>query len=171
MTTRNRTPERGALTLATLGALGYVPKAPGTAGALASALFFLVLWRFLPPDSLLLGYAILLGVLLPVTVWTATAGVRQLGQPDPPPVVIDEFLGQQVALSPLVLQGVFEWKIWLAGFILFRAFDIVKPFPIRRLEHLPEGWGVMADDLLAGAYAAVVVAALSYVHSLLAIGR
>ena len=166
----NRTPERGALALATLGGLGRVPKAPGTAGSLASALFFLALWRFLPPNSLLLGYAILLGVLLPVAVWTAAAGVRQLGYPDPPPVVIDEVLGQQVALFPLALPEAFEWKIWLAGFILFRAFDIVKPFPVRRLEHLPQGWGVVADDLLAGAYAALVVASLRYVRTLLAAG-
>ena len=156
--------------MATLCGLGRVPKAPGTVGSLASALFFLALWFFLPPGSLLLGYAILLGVLLPVAVWTAAAAVRQLGQPDPPTVVIDEFLGQQVALLPLALRGPFEWKIWLAGFILFRAFDIVKPFPVQRLEHLPQGWGVVADDLLAGGYAALVVAGLRYVRSLLAAG-
>jgi len=168
MMTRNRTPERGALALATLCGLGRVPKGPGTVGSLASALFFLALWRFLPPASLLLGYLILLGVLLPVAVWTAAAGVRQLGQPDPPQVVIDEFLGQQVALLPLALHGPFEWKIWLAGFILFRAFDIVKPFPVQRLEHLPQGWGVVADDLLAGGYAALVVGGLRHLRSFLA---
>jgi phosphatidylglycerophosphatase A len=74
---------------------------------------------------------------------------RSLGQGDPSVVVIDEVAGQMIALIGAAL----DWKSMLAALILFRVFDITKPFPLRRLEHLPEGAGIMFDDVGAGLYA------------------
>jgi len=74
---------------------------------------------------------------------------------DPRRIVIDEVSGQLISLSPLLISP--TWLSVLIGFLLFRIFDIFKPYPIRKLEHLPGGLGVMADDVLAGVYAAVLV--------------
>jgi phosphatidylglycerophosphatase A len=83
----------------------------------------------------------------------ATHVARATGSKDPQFIVIDEVAGQLVALIAVPL----AWKTFLAGFILFRVFDIWKPFPIRRLERLPEGTGIVVDDLGAGLYALVVM--------------
>lgn len=154
-------PERGAMAVATLFGLGRLP-VPGTPASAAAALLFLAMQRLLPAESLLLAHLVWLGVLLPVAVWTSAAAVRVLAQTDPQVVVIDEVVGQHLALLPLALPGAFEWKMWLGGFILFRAFDATKPFPLRRVERWPGGWGVVADDLLAGLYTAVALALLQY---------
>jgi phosphatidylglycerophosphatase A len=84
---------------------------------------------------------------------SATRVARSSGGKDPQFVVIDEVAGQLVALIAVPL----GWKTFLAGLILFRIFDILKPFPIRRLEHLPEGTGIVVDDLGAGVYALVIM--------------
>jgi phosphatidylglycerophosphatase A len=83
----------------------------------------------------------------------ATRVARGAGKKDPQFVVIDEVAGQLVALIAVPL----TWKSFLAGFILFRAFDIVKPPPVRQLEAIPEGAGIVLDDIAAGLYALVVV--------------
>jgi phosphatidylglycerophosphatase A len=83
----------------------------------------------------------------------ATAVARASASKDPQFIVIDEVAGQLVALIAVPL----AWKTFLAGFILFRVFDIWKPFPIRRLERLPEGAGIVVDDLGAGLYAFAVM--------------
>ena len=88
----------------------------------------------------------------------ATLVARGSGFKDPQFVVIDEVAGQLVALIAVPL----AWKSFLAGFILFRVFDIWKPFPIRRLERLPEGTGIVVDDLGAGLYALAVMHLLLY---------
>jgi phosphatidylglycerophosphatase A len=74
-------------------------------------------------------------------------------------VVIDEVIGQAITLAviPASETGLGGWKMWLAGLIIFRGFDIVKPYPIRRLEHLPGGYGIITDDVLAGIYGAVIL--------------
>jgi phosphatidylglycerophosphatase A len=111
-------------------------------------------------------------------VWSAARVAAHTGVADPQYVVIDEVSGQQLALVlPLIpvaiphfasrpdlsIYGLFfalslvNWKYLLLGFILFRVFDIWKPFPIRRLEKLPGGWGIMADDWMAGIYAAILL--------------
>jgi phosphatidylglycerophosphatase A len=106
---------------------------------------------------------------LPVAIATAAAvtlvGIapssvvaRESGQKDPGFVVIDEVAGQMIALIGCPL----NWKYLLAGFILFRSFDIVKPFPLRRLEKLPAGTGIMMDDVGAGLYALVLLEAFRY---------
>jgi phosphatidylglycerophosphatase A len=88
-----------------------------------------------------------------VGIPAATRIVRATGIKDPQFVVIDEVAGQLVALIAVPL----AWKTFLAGLILFRVFDILKPFPIRRLERLPEGTGIVVDDLGAGLYALAIL--------------
>jgi phosphatidylglycerophosphatase A len=90
-----------------------------------------------------------------VGAWAATRTEVSLGTTDPGPVVIDEVMGQCVTL----VAAPFSWPVALAGFVLFRAFDIVKPPPARQLERAHGGWGIMLDDLAAGVYAAAAVQA------------
>lgn len=140
---------RLAVLLATFGYSGYAPVAPGTAGSLAAlALFWLVRSR----QSAVLEIGAL-AVVSVVGVWAATRAERHFGRQDPGPVVIDEVAGMllTLALVPVGLSGA------LLGFLVFRVFDIVKPWPARRLEDLPGGLGIMADDLMAGLYGQLVM--------------
>ena len=94
-------------------------------------------------------------------VWSSSHVANFSGSKDPQFVVIDEVSGQMLAFltgaSALVWLGGIRWSIFAAGFVLFRLFDIWKPWPIRKLESLPGGWGIMADDWLAGIYAAILL--------------
>lgn len=140
--------------IATAGYCGTVPVAPGTAGSAAGvALLVLVRWTGSAVLELLV-----LGALVATGVWAASAAERDYGQTDPPAVVIDEVAGMWLTLLWLPV----GWVGTLAGFLAFRLFDIVKPYPARAAERLPGGWGVMADDLVAGVYAAVTVRALAW---------
>ena len=92
-----------------------------------------------------------------ICVKCAPASIAATGKTDPPEVVADEFAGQ--ALTFVIIAAVVSGPNWAAaagGFLFFRFFDIVKPWPVRRFEKLPNGWGVLADDLLAGIYAGIV---------------
>ena len=137
--------DRVVLGIATVGPCGYAPAAPGTFGSAAGLLLF---WAVRASGSL----AVELGVLLAVTaigVASATRAESVTGRHDPGLIVIDETAGMLLTLAavPVGPGGA------VAGFLAFRVFDIVKPFPVRRAERLPRGWGVMADDLVAGLYA------------------
>ena len=128
---------------------GYFPVAPGTFASLEAALIYGFAARRLAPlpDLLLLAAVVLVGTA------AADSFARTLNEKDPRPVVIDEIVGQGAALF-LCPAG---WP-WIAGgFFLFRVFDVLKPWPIRRLERLPGGWGIMADDVLAGVFTALVL--------------
>ena len=123
---------------------GYSPLAPGTAG---SAVGLLLYW---PLSALGVPVAVAATALVSLLgVWAATRVARQVGREDPGLVVVDEIVGQWVSLLFL------PWTpgVAILGFFAFRAMDIVKPWPARQLEHLPGGWGIMADDLMAGVYA------------------
>lgn len=135
---------RLALAVSTFGYVGFFPVAPGTAGS-AAALVLYALVRWVGAPAFELG-AIL--IVFAAGVWAAGHSESLLGGKDPGPVVIDEVLGMLLTLAflPLSLTGV------VAGFVLFRAFDVLKPYPARRLEDAPGGWGVMLDDAMAGAY-------------------
>ena len=85
-------------------------------------------------------------------VWSASVLEKDLG-PDPPQVVVDEVVGYWIAMFALPR----SWALAIAGFFLFRIFDIVKPFPVRRAERLRSGWGIMTDDVLAGVYTNVLL--------------
>jgi phosphatidylglycerophosphatase A len=158
--------------LATAFGLGYLKPAPGTWGSLVGVIISLALnsprapWAtpFPPPRgesyfviipiATVLSYILVL-VISVVGVIVAGRVERYAGKTDPQFVVIDEVSGQMIAYSCPFLA--LNWKSWLLGFILFRVFDIWKPFPARQAESLPGGWGIMADDWVAGIYAALVL--------------
>ena len=160
-----------ALVVATCG-VGYFPIAPGTLGSVVGIALYLPLfaWSYAILEaraasgrlSLLYVFTPQLAIMLVVIFLVAMAGIwaasrveRVLQKKDPSIVVIDEVAGQMIAL----LSGPFWIQTWwsiISAFILFRIFDIWKPYPIRRLEGLESGLGIMADDVLAGVYALIV---------------
>ena len=151
-----RKPSRVAVVLATWAGVGYAPVAPGTCGSLAAlATAWLLLRAGLPPWGLALAAAALF---LPAC-WAASVVEQQSGNTDPGEVVVDEVAGQWLALAAI---DPLRWQHWLAAFLLFRFFDIVKPFPIRRFERLPGGYGVLADDAAAGLCAMIVITGLRW---------
>lgn len=131
---------------------GYAPKGPGTAGSAGAVAIALLLHaaRPVPPFS----FAIFAALLLGPGIWAAGETARAAGRKDPQFVVVDEVIGQWIALAGAT---VLNWKSWLAAFLLFRLFDIWKPFPVRNLESLPGGTGIVMDDVMAGVYAALVL--------------
>ncbi len=135
--------------LATFGLIGFFPFAPGT---LASLMTVLLVWLTSLLTGPIGGWSILvaaLGIYL-VGIPASTITEKELSRKDPRPVVIDEVAGQLVALAFLPL----TWQTMLMAFLLFRVFDIIKPFPINWLDkNLPGGFGIMSDDMLAGAFA------------------
>lgn len=139
--------------IATFFGIGWIKPGPGTWASLATV----VLWGAAAsrlPFAYRTGFT--LGLALVVTlvgIPAATAMARASGLKDPQVVVIDEVAGQLLALIAVPL----TWKCLLAGFILFRTFDILKPPPVRQLERLPEGFGIVVDDLGAGLYALAVM--------------
>lgn len=142
---------RLALLIATTGGVGYSPVAPGTVGAMAGVLWHLGTRSWDP-----VWQCAALAALLAASVWAADVAARHAGRKDPGHVVIDEVVGQALTLlllSPASL-GL------LAGFILFRVFDIAKPWPVRRFEALPGGLGIVADDVMAGIYGWLCLKAL-----------
>ena len=139
---------RLAVILATAGGAGYAPIAPGTAGSAVGIGIYLLTWRW--PGSWQIALFLAITV---VGVWAADRAEPHFGKHDPGPVVIDEVAGQ---LLTLLLTGA-GWMGAIGGFFLFRALDIVKPWPARRLESLPGGLGIMADDLMAGLYGLLLV--------------
>jgi phosphatidylglycerophosphatase A len=144
--------QRLALLIATCGHVGYVPIAPGTAG---SAVALPLLWVVRSAGSATVEVAVV-AALAAAGVWSAGVAERHLGRTDPGAVVIDEVVGMLITLLllPVGLAGA------LAGFFVFRLLDIVKPWPAGRLERLPGGIGVMADDVMAGAYGYLVTRGL-----------
>ncbi len=143
---------RAALALATWFGCGYCPFGPGTVGSLAAVLIAAALHFWMGAGRLTLGCLIIALTVPGILASTRTA--RLVGKTDPGLVVVDEVLGQWVTLLGAAS---LNWKALLAGFLLFRVFDIWKPWPVRTLERLPEGTGIMADDLAAGVYGALIL--------------
>ncbi len=151
---------RWATLIATFFGIGHLRPGPGSWGSAATVLLWAALAHALAPALRTpTAIALALAVTL-IGIPAATQAARGSGIKDPQFVVIDEVAGQLVALVAVPL----AWKSFLAGFILFRAFDIVKPPPVRQLEALPEGTGIVLDDVAAGLYA------LGIVHLLLHFG-
>lgn len=140
---------RLGLFIATCGYLGYVPVAPGTFGSAAGLVVFAAV-RWSGSPALELAVIILL---FAVGVWSANAAERHFGGVDPAPVILDEVVGMLITLAflPVNVTGA------VVGFLLFRLFDVVKPWPANRLEAVHGGLGVMADDAMAGVYGNVAM--------------
>jgi phosphatidylglycerophosphatase A len=147
-----------SLAIATVFGLGYVPVAPGTFGSAAG----LLLWMVLPASAHVQAAAIV--ALLVAGSLAGNVAERHFGRTDPRHVVIDEVMGMLITLflNPVHLKGA------VVGFLLFRATDVIKPYPANRLERLPGGLGVMADDAMAAVYANLALrAALQFRHFVL----
>lgn len=139
--------------LATAAYSGHFPIAPGTVGSAAG----LVVWAAARAAGAgPIAEIGLAAVLLVTGALAATAVERQTGTTDPGIVVVDEVMGMCVTL----IGAPFTWPVAVAGFVVFRVFDIVKPPPARALEKAHGGWGIMLDDLAAGLYAWLAVRAL-----------
>jgi phosphatidylglycerophosphatase A len=170
-----------ALALTTFG-VGYIPGAPGTYGSVIAVAIYLAVsfvislalasvahfsepvWPFLsayptygvPKSAFALMRAAVLITLVffsLVGIWASNRSIPFLGNEDPPEAVVDEVMGQLVTF--LFVPFAVSWPFILAGFLLFRLFDIWKPYPIRNLEILPGGLGICADDIVAGVYAGI----------------
>jgi phosphatidylglycerophosphatase A len=142
-----------ATLVATFFGAGRLHPGPGTWGALATGLLWWLLASHAPTGMQLPLILLLLVIVVGIGIPAATLEARGCGKKDPGHIVIDEVAGQLVTYiaCPIV------WRALLAGFILFRVFDILKPPPIRSLEKLPDGTGIVVDDLGAGVYALIVL--------------
>jgi phosphatidylglycerophosphatase A len=145
-----------------VGGVGYFPIAPGTAGSLVGVAVAVGLAQLPLPR---LASIAILGIMavgfFALGVWAAGEAEVFLGRTDPGQVVVDEVVGQMITV---LLVPHATWKWWIGGFLLFRAFDIVKPFPARQAERIPHGWGIMLDDVVAGVYGLAVLAVIGLVN-------
>ncbi len=177
---RRRARDYIALAVATCG-VGFIPIAPGTWGsAVGVGIYVFVQWASievfagatargmaLPPlEAFRMTFELLMIIAITLAgTWAATRSEALLGRKDPGVVVVDEVAGQLITFL-FVPRAMGAWAL-LAGFLAFRVFDIWKPYPIRRLEALESGLGIMADDVLAGVYAATVMSLLTSIYLLL----
>lgn len=140
--------------IATFFGAGYGKPGPGTWGSVAAVLLWAVCAWVAHPSPAALLFVLLGGMVIATVLGVPAATIveRESGRTDPGFVVIDEVIGQWIAL----LASPADWRHGLIALVLFRLFDITKPFPIRRLERLPGGWGIVFDDVAAGLYALVV---------------
>jgi phosphatidylglycerophosphatase A len=145
---------RLAVFIATFAYSGYFPFAPGTVGSAAGLVVYLLVWW---SGSLTVEVGLIL-VLFAVGVWAGTIAERYFGGIDPGPIVIDEVVGMLITLAfvPVGVSGA------IAGFVIFRIFDVIKPYPAGRLESLHGGLGVMADDAMAAIYSNLTLRALMW---------
>ena len=139
-----------ALAIATCG-VGYLPLIPGTFGSLLGVGIFLLLSRTAA------GLIVAILAFTFAGIWAASRTEELAGRKDPGKVVVDEVAGQLIATLPLAFFSQWSMLTVMVSFILFRFFDIVKPYPANRFQELRGGVGIMCDDLLAGVYAAVLV--------------
>ncbi len=169
-----------ALTFATWG-VGYIPGAPGTFGSAVGVGIYLLVqsasvrvfafatargWSVELLESFRTAFMLLLIALVTaIGVWAASRTEKLLGRKDPGIVVVDEVAGQLIAFLFVPFNS--AWWVIITGFAAFRLFDIWKPYPIRRLESLESGLGIMADDVLAGIYAAILMSLVTSIYLLL----
>lgn len=160
-----------ALGLTTFG-VGYGPIAPGTWGsAVGVGIYILISWfeRGAAQHAVSRGFgleqaetmhwvlnAILLAAFCLIGIWAAGRSIPLLGNSDPPEAVVDEVMGQLITYT--FVSFTLSWPLILAGFLLFRLFDIWKPYPVYSLEILPSGLGICADDIVAGVFAGLCLA-------------
>jgi phosphatidylglycerophosphatase A len=147
-------PTRVAVACATVCGVGYAPVAPGTFGSAAG----LLIWWLLPASPAV--HAAVIAGLFALGSWSGTVAERHFGKTDPGQVVLDEVMGMLITLwlNPV------GWVGALGAFLLFRIADVIKPYPANRLERLPGGAGVMADDGMAAIYANLALRLMLVAH-------
>lgn len=147
-----------AIAIATFFGAGYGKPGPGTWGSVAAVLLWASFAFLLHPSTLTITLALTIGIVVATVLGVPAATIveRESGRTDPGFVVVDEVIGQWIAL----LGSPADWRHGLIALVLFRIFDITKPFPVRRLERLPGGWGIVFDDVAAGLYALGVASLL-----------
>jgi phosphatidylglycerophosphatase A len=155
--TKTRKIEAVARILATWFYCGYAPVAPGTVGSAVAIVIAWLLHHYAGLPGTAFGY--LAALLAGPGIWAADVTAREVGSKDPGLVVVDEVVGQWITLAGATQ---LNWKSWLAAFFLFRILDIWKPAPVRQLERLPGGLGIVADDAMAGVYGALVLFAAGW---------
>jgi len=145
--------------LTTCFGLGLLPIAPGTWGSLPAVIMFgLICYLGVSEVTTLIAMGLLVLVASVICIVFAPGQIEATGKKDPQEIVADEVAGQAVTfIGAYASGGTSVLVISAVGFAAFRFFDILKPFPCRELEKLPKGWGVLADDLMAGVYAAIVL--------------
>jgi len=150
-----------AVWIATSGGVGFFPVWPGTVGAAVGVVVVAALQRLpLAQAEVSAIVGLTTSGIFGLGVWAAGRAEGFFGCIDPGPVVVDEVVGQMVTF--LASPGA-SWRVLLAGFALFRFFDVIKPFPAGRAERLPAGWGIMTDDVVAGIYSMVGLSAVRLV--------
>jgi phosphatidylglycerophosphatase A len=142
-----------ASVIATFFGIGKLKPGPGTWASATAALIWFALSHAVSPGGQPVALGVLVVVVIVLGIPAATAMARSSGLKDPQIVVIDEVAGQWIALLFVPV----SWKTLLAGFILFRGFDILKPPPVRQFERLSEGTGIVMDDVAAGVYSFVIM--------------
>jgi phosphatidylglycerophosphatase A len=147
---------------ATFFRIGRLHPGPGTWGSAATVVLWFLLTRFIPGPWQTPSAIVLAAFVVAVGIPAATRVSRASGLKDPQFVVIDEVAGQLITFIAVPV----TWKSLLLGFILFRGFDILKPPPLRRLEQLREGIGIVVDDVGAGLYAWAIMQLMLYFHVL-----
>jgi phosphatidylglycerophosphatase A len=136
--------------IATSGPAGYAPLAPGTVGSAVGVLLYILTWR--QPFQI---QAVVAVIVVLAGVWAANVAAQHFSRTDPSQVVIDEVAGQFVTFLGVAV----NWPGVVLGFLLFRALDIIKPWPANKLEGLHGGLGIMADDVMAAVYANLILRA------------
>ena len=147
---------RLALVIATGLGVGYSPVAPGTIGSFIGILliFLFSRWQFIEGQRVVVHWLVV-AVISAIGIWAASRAEVILSKRDPPQVVIDEIVGQLLTFG-LIFRNPRAGLLFM-GFLFFRFFDIVKPFPIKSLEKVPYGFGIVLDDLAAGFYASILL--------------
>lgn len=146
--------------IATSCGFGFLPVAPGTWGAVFGILVWLPLYFLATPLAVTLTTAAAIVVVTAAGIWASSVSELYWGK-DPVRACVDETVGQWIALLPVAGAAVAPWWEIVLALALFRFFDICKPLGIRVMERLPRGYGMMADDILAGIYSAVLLIALN----------
>jgi phosphatidylglycerophosphatase A len=133
--------------VATLGGIGYIPRAPGTYGSLVGLLIPI----FIAPYVSSLAYCLLIALGIVFSIWCCGAAEKLMQEKDPSAVILDECIAMPLCFLGLSIpRASVGW--WILGFILFRFFDILKPLGIKKLQALPGGWGIVVDDLAAAVW-------------------
>jgi phosphatidylglycerophosphatase A len=152
-----------SIAIATVG-VGFIPLAPGTWGSLVGVLIFLLYTSINAFSNYsTIAWIVFIILICAIGIFASQQAERIFDEEDPQRVVVDEVAGQLIAYSSV---AVIDWKHLLVGFVLFRLFDIWKPYPINKLQDLHGGFGVMADDILAGIYAAMIIYTLTFFNIL-----